>query len=156
MDIEFLFGKKKKKCLDGACSTHFKPTFPFLYPSNASENKKWVKVYEGSNRWTRWMCSMLTPERGQWNCSDSSGSFNSWEEEIGKSYKLFNDRNKPRVNKKRSFIDNPYFFGDAFFVQLYTLSSHFCNNFFVQRQFYQTLLKLPGAFNLQLLYSYNN
>ena len=43
-------------------------------------------------------------------------------------------------------------FGDAFRVHLYTLSSHFCNNFFVRGQFYQTLLKFPGAFNLQLLY----
>ena len=33
-----------------------------------------------------------------------------------------------------------------FCVQLYTLSSHICNIFFIRRQFYQTLLKLPGAF----------
>ena len=43
-------------------------------------------------------------------------------------------------------------FGNAFRVQLYTLSSHFCNHFFVRRQFYQILLKFSGAFNLQLLY----
>ena len=47
-----------------------------------------------------------------------------------------------------------YFFGDAFCIQLYTLSSHFRNNFLVRRQFYQTLLKLSGALNLQLLYCY--
>ena len=51
-----------------------------------------------------------------------------------------------------SFVGNPYYFGDAFCVPLYTLSNHFCDNFFVRRQFYQILLKLPGAFNLQLLY----
>ena len=44
------------------------------------------------------------------------------------------------------------FFGDEFLVELYTLSSHFCNSFFVRKQFYQTLLKLSGAFNFQLLY----
>ena len=48
------------------------------------------------------------------------------------------------------------YFWRAFRVQLYTLSSHFCNIFFVRRQFYQTLLKLSGAFNLQLLYKHNN
>ena len=39
---------------------------------------------------------------------------------------------------KLIFIIHIYF-GDAFRVQLYTLSSHMCNNFFVKRQFYQTL-----------------
>ena len=43
-------------------------------------------------------------------------------------------------------------FGDALRAQLYTLSSHLCNSFFVRRQFYQTLLKLFGVFNSQLLY----
>ena len=49
-----------------------------------------------------------------------------------------------------------FIFGDAFCVQLYILSSHFCNNFFTRGQFYQTLLKLSGAFNFQLLYKHNN
>ena len=43
-----------------------------------------------------------------------------------------------------------YFFSDAFCVQLYTLSIRFCNDFFVKRQFCQTLLKLSETFNLQL------
>ena len=55
------------------------------------------------------------------------------------------------LGAEKSFINNLYFFGYTFCVQLYTLSSHFCDNFFVRRQFYQTLLKLSGAFNLQLL-----
>ena len=42
----------------------------------------------------------------------------------------------------------PFIFGDVFPVRLYTLSSHFCNSFFVRTQFYQTLLKIPEAFNL--------
>ena len=61
-----------------------------------------------------------------------------------KKYKLFNDRNKSRVNDKRSCIGSRYLFGDTSGVQLYTLSSHFCNNFFLRR-------KLSGAFNLQFI-----
>ena len=59
-----------------------------------------------------------------------------------------------RVNNKRSFIDKPYlFFADAFFVYNYThYQAISVTNAYVRRQFYQTLLKLPGAFNLQLLY----
>ena len=67
--------------------------------------------------------------------------------------KLFNDRNKSRVNDKRSFISNPYLFMAMRFVYSCT---HYqvisVTIFFVRRQFYQTLLKLSGAFNLQLLY----
>ena len=46
--------------------------------------------------------------------------------------------------------------GNTFHVQLHTLSSHFCNNFFIRRYFYQTLLKLSGVFKLQLLHKYSN
>ena len=69
---------------------------------------------------------------------------------LTKKQKLFDDQNKPRVNNKWSFIDNPYLILTTCFV--YTLSSHFCNNFFVRRKFYQTLIKFPGPFNLQMLY----
>ena len=55
-----------------------------------------------------------------------------------------------KVNDKISFIDNPYLLLATRFAYN-VLLSHFCNNFFVRRQFYQTLLKLSGAFNLQLL-----
>ena len=44
------------------------------------------------------------------------------------------------------------YFGDAFRVQLYKLSSHFRNNFFRKETVYETFLKRSGAFNLQLLY----
>ena len=37
-----------------------------------------------------------------------------------KNYKQFNDQNKPRVNNKRSFIDNPYLFLAVRFVHNYT------------------------------------
>ena len=39
---------------------------------------------------------------------------------INKNYKLLNDRNKPTVNNKRSFIDNPYLFLTTCFVYNYT------------------------------------
>ena len=67
--------------------------------------------------------------------------------------KLFNDRNKSRVNDKRSFINNPYLFMATRLVYSYTHHQAISVTiFFVRRQFYQTLLKLSGAFNLQLLY----
>ena len=43
---------------------------------------------------------------------------------------LIEMKTKRNVNDKRSFIDKSYS-SDAFRVQLYTLSSHFCNNFFL-------------------------
>ena len=65
--------------------------------------------------------------------------------------KLFNDRNKSRVNDKRSFISNPYLFMATHCVYSYT---HYqgisVTIFFVRRQFYQTFLKLSGAFNLKI------
>ena len=36
------------------------------------------------------------------------------------NFKLFNDRNKPKVNKKRSVIDNTYLFLATRFVYNYT------------------------------------
>ena len=64
--------------------------------------------------------------------------------------KLFNDRNKSRVNDKRSFISNPYLFMATRFVYSYTHHQAISVTiFFVRRQFYQTFLKLSGAFNLK-------
>ena len=54
---------------------------------------------------------------------------------------------------KRLFIDNPYLFLAKRFVGNYThYQTISVTNCFVRRQFYQSLVKLPGAFNLQLLY----
>ena len=57
---------------------------------------------------------------------------------------------KPRVNNKRSFIDNPYLLLATRFVYNYThtLSIHFCNNFFVKRESTSKLtMKSPGSWS---------
>ena len=58
-----------------------------------------------------------------------------------------------RISDKISFIDNPYLFLATRFVYNYTHhQAIFVTICFLRRQFYQTLLKLSGAFNLELLY----
>ena len=72
-------------------------------------------------------------------------------------FRLINDQNKPRGNNKRSFINNPYLFLATRFAYNYTYYQVISVTiFFVRKQFYQTLLKLAGAFNLRLIYEYNN
>ena len=53
---------------------------------------------------------------------------------------LIEMKSKRNVNEKISFIEKSYS-NDAFRVQLYTLSSHFCNNFFCKKTVLSDFIK---------------